>query len=316
MQLMVRDLPGAPIARQDLRGAYVAACQLDTVHQARVVWWALRYDAALEASTAERIGPTIARFAARQRTLGRARLAEATADDVVGFLWGRTARGVDPAIATVHLRRTALRILIRTLEALGEQLPDPTAGIVLPARTRVALRALDDDELGLVRIGATGKTRARLLTMATLALAEATATTGEIALLRRRDLDLDHSQVHLPGTGLVGPRTGTLTRWGTAALERFVAAVNHSDGYAPLVYRGAAAPGSQPSQAAIVNRLSRLLVVAGLDAVDVRPTSIRLWAPARALATGGRIEQAANQLGMHSLDVAAAQLGHCWQARR
>ena len=307
-----RDLPGDPIAEQDLARAYAAAD--DLVNQARTVWWALRHDPKLEVSTADRIGPMIAGFAARQRTLGRDRLAAMTPDDARGFIWARTARGAEPAIATVHLRRTALRILTRTLADFGEAISDPTAGINLPPRTRVELRPLDDDEIGLVRIAASGKIRARLLAMATLALAESTATTGEIALVRRRDIDLDTQQVRLPGAGAIRERVGTLTPWGAGAIARFAAA-NDIDADAPLVYGGRAVPGSQPSQATIVSRLSRLLGLASLDAPDVRPTSIRLWAPARDLAVGDRIEQVANRLGLHSLDVTAALLDHRWQGR-
>lgn len=106
-----------------------------------------------------------------------------------------------------------------------------------------------------------------------------------------------------------------ITPWGIATITRFAATATGIGADEPVVYGGDAVPGSQPSQATIVSRLTRLIVLVGLDAADVRPTSIRLWRPARALAEGAGIEQVANLLGLHSLDAAAAQLGHRWQQR-
>lgn len=312
-----RELPGDPIPAGELAAAYRAALPCSTVHQARVVWWVLASDPDLELSTVTRIGPVIARFAARQRTLGRSRLDTVTVDDALGFLWARTRRGIDPAVATVHLRRTALRMLFRALSTLDVDADDPTQQITIPPKTRTQLRPLDDHEISLLRVAAAGRTRGRLLGMASIALAEATATTGEIAALTWDALRPGHPDVRLPGAGRIRPRLAMLTPWGTRAVTDLA----HHSSRAPdmpgtsVVYRGAAAPGSQPSQAAIVNRITHLLTLAGLDDPDVRPASIRLWQPAQILAAGGSIEQAANQLGLASLDIAAAQLGHCWQAR-
>jgi integrase/recombinase XerC len=305
------QLPGEPIDFDELEAAFRDALQLDLLAQARVIWWALRHDPQLERSTADRIGPVIARFAARQRTLGRTRLTDTDVDDVVGFVWARTRRGSDPAIATVHLRRTALRMLNRALLQLGIEVDDPSRHLLVPPKTRAELRPLDDDEIGLLRIAAAGRQRGQRLAMATVALAEATATTGEIAKLRWRDLD--GPELCLPGTGRIRPRTATLTPWGQRALDRL--AKHARPGSDEMIaYHGNEAPDSQAGQAAIVNRLARLLTLAPLDAPDIRPTSIRLWQPARQLAAGMRIEQLARQLGHTSLDVTATQLGFDWLA--
>ena len=61
--------------------------------------------------------------------------------------------------------------------------------------------------------------------------------------------------------------------------------------------------------------LGRLLNDAGLPDRDIHPTSIRLHHPARLLATGGRIEEAAGMLGFASLDTAVAALGWNWTNR-
>lgn len=312
--LRPRELPGDPIDPDRLVDAYRQACRADPVHQARVVWWALRHDPHLEASTADRMGAVIARFAARQRALGCDRLSATTPEHAVGFVWARTARNADPAIATVHLRRTALRMLVRALAQLNDPPSvDPTATLVLPSKTRAQLRPLDTDEVGLLRIAAAGRARYRLEAMALLALAETTATTGEIAALGWPQLDLAEGSVALPGAGAIHPRTGKLTGWGVAALNRWNERHAEPGPGLPIVYQGRARPGSQASQATIVSRLSRLLARAGLTGDDIRPTSIRLWQPARQLSEGARIETVARLLGHTSLDATAAQLGYRWQ---
>lgn len=310
--LTIADLPGAPILAAELVEAFHQA--QGPLAQARVLWWAWRHDPNIEPSTAERMGAVLARFARRQATLGCQRLDQASDVEVAGFIWARTRRGRTPAIATVHLRRTAVRLAFRTLADLGVAAVDPTGSLALPPKTRAELRPLDDDEVTLLRIAAAGRTRRRLVAMATVALAEATATTGEISAVRWGDIDLDGGRVALAGAGRVLARSGTLTSWGARVLAD-LHRTHDPDGHALVVYRGQAVPGSQPSQAAIVNRLRHLLRTAGLDGDDIRPASIRLWQPARQLAGGGRIETAAGQLGLASLDVAAALLGYDWQAR-
>ena len=311
--LLPRDLPGEPITRTALPASYQSALAADTVHQARVVWWTLHHDSAFERSTVERLGRLIAQFATRQRQLGHTCLAEVTVDDVAAFLWARTRRGHPPAIATVHLRRTALRATARALTALGSPVDDPTAGLALPPKTRSDLRPLDDDEIAMVRIAAATKHRQQLTAMAAVALAEATATTGEIAQLCWRDLDLDQRTVSLPGLGRVHGRTGSLTVWGANALTRLDERIGEEP-VRRIVYRGKAPAHTQAAQAAVVNRLARILTRAAITGHDVKPTSLRLWQPARALADGATIEECARQLGHSSLDVTAAQLHYRWQS--
>lgn len=277
------------------------------VAQARRVVTSLRTSGMVEPSTADRLGPILLGFARRQHALGRTDLAETSEADVVGFLWARTRRGTVPSISTVHLRRSAIRLLVATLADLGTVLPDPTVAVELPPKTRAGVRPLDDDEMTLLRLAAAGHVRYRDLAEATIALAEATATTGEAAAIVWGQLDLDAGTVQLPGAGRVQPRTAELTAWGLAVLRRR-AQTGAADFGAPVVYRGRHDPGSQPSQAAITNRLRRLLRDAGIAGDDVRPVSVRLWDPARRLAAGERIETVAAMLGLTSLDITLAQL--------
>lgn len=294
----------------ELRAAYRAAT--GPVAEAVTVAELLRQSPQLQPSSTERLVATIAAFAARQHTLGRGRLADFSADDATAFVWATTRRGVAPAVATLHLRRTALRLLQRCLHVLDTPPAcDPTDGLHLPPRTRRPLRPLDGDEIALLRIAATTKPRSRGPSLAALALAEAAATTGEIARSRWHHLDLAAGTVQLTGSGPIRPRTVPLTGWGRTVLTRCRTAATAAD--ALLVYRGQAQPASQPAQAAVVNRLRRLLATAGLTAADVRPTSIRLWSASELLASGATLIDAANRLGIGSLDVAADLLAYHWQ---
>lgn len=297
---------------RELRGAYRAGA--GPIAQAATVCELLRRGSQLQPGSVERLSATIAAFGARQQALGRRWLSELDPDDAAGFVWARTRRGHAPAIATLHLRRTALRLLVRCLDRLDDPpAGDPTAGLALPPRTRRRLRALDDDEIALLRIAATTKPRSRQPSLAALALAEAAATTGEIAQLHWAQIDLEDGVVELPGAGPIRARTAPLTVWGRATLTRYRAASGTGDGL--LVYRGSATPQSQPAQAAVVNRLRRLLAATGLTADDVRPASIRLWSAVELLTCGGTLVDAANRLGLASLDVAAELLDYPWQQR-
>ena len=56
-----------------------------------------------------------------------------------------------PSAATQHLRRSTIRLLFRTARQLGLVEGDPTLDIVLPARTGLRARPLDDAEVALCR---------------------------------------------------------------------------------------------------------------------------------------------------------------------
>src|SRR5439155_9939 len=56
-----------------------------------------------------------------------------------------------PSVATMHLRRSALRLYFRTLRQIGVAIGDPTQDLVLPARSSLAMRPLTDDEVVVCR---------------------------------------------------------------------------------------------------------------------------------------------------------------------
>jgi hypothetical protein len=165
--------------------------------------------------------------------------------------------------------------------------------------------------MDLVRTAALGRVRQPLRAAAAVALAEATATTGEIPQVPWRDLDFAAGVVRLPGAPPVRPREVGLTQWGASVLARLEATTDAPDDAPVLTSR--AAPTS--AQAAAANLLAKVLRSAGLHDPRVRPTSIRLYGASLILAGEG-IEAAARALGVDSLDAAAAALGHDWQRRR
>src|SRR5437773_9439932 len=52
-----------------------------------------------------------------------------------------------PSVATMHLRRSALRLYFRTLRQIGMAVGDPTQDLVLAPRSCLAVRPLTDDEI-------------------------------------------------------------------------------------------------------------------------------------------------------------------------
>ncbi len=214
----------------------------------------------------------------------------------------------------MHVRRCTLRAVFATARVLGLVVGDPVAGLTVPAKTGRACRPLQGDELVVVQLTALGRVRDPLRTAAVVALAEATATTGELARIRWSDVDLDEGWVFLPGATPVVSRRGGLSRWGVHHLGRFRDMVD-GWGEAPVAHRGRSAPDSHVGQASMSRLLGRLLTDAGLTEADIRPTSIRLCGPARLLEEGGRIEVAAAMLGLSSLDAAADLLAYDWRTR-
>jgi len=253
-----------------------------------------------------RLGDLMGRFTSRLEASGVRSLVEATAADCDAFCWARTRRGAAPSLHTVHLRRTALRNLFAILDGLEPGWVDPTARLDLPGRPSARVRPLTDAEMHLVRTAALGGSRSRARVTCAVSLAEATATTGEVAQIRWRDLDRAAGSVGLPGAPPIRPRRAELTPWGAATLLRA------SDEVTPapeefVVPRRSPYADPHTAQAAMANLLAKLLVTAGVAVPGVRPSSIRLWGALQVLQLRG-IEAAAAALGVSSLDVARRAL--------
>lgn len=261
---------------------------------------------------------TVHRFARRADLEGIARFADVTPALAAAFVTAPTSKGAAD-VATQQGRRTALRVLYRTLRQLRLADGDPTLDLRLPPKGWLAARPLTDDEVTLCRATAhmTGR-RGTSLRATAWALGEATAVSSEITALTIADLNQTNepSTVRLPGTRRHDPRTAELTEWGSRVLA---ARARHllRAGAPPstlLAYGGATPPGGPKAQASVCNALREVMRLAGLTTEpDVRPSSLRHWAARSAYLRGEPIEAVARMLGLRSLDSAAEDIALRWR---
>ena len=216
-----------------------------------------------------------------------------------------------PATATMHLRRSALRLYFQTLRQLGLFEGDPTIDLVLPPRSCLAVRPLTDDEIVVCRSFSL-QTLTATRQPAAWALAEATARTSEIHYILVSDLDFTNGRVWIHGNSKAEPRWGSLSDWGATQLARRVGSLKHMLTDDPAVaYEGRGSEESRQvsSCVAIAGTLTR----AGIGKEpDVRPGSVVAWAGRKVFEETGSIEEAARRLGMRSLDRAARFIGWGW----
>lgn len=230
---------------------------------------------------------------------------------VEGFVHARSADGSLPAVATMHIRRAAVRVLFAEGRRLGLVWGDPTLDVRLPPRTSLRTRPLTDEEVALCRshsIATLTETRQP----AAWALAEATARSSELAGVLVRDVQIDLSRVWLSGSAKIEPRWGQLSEWGRLQVDRRLGHLDGPNLETPLICPGARPGVNATSSASIAIALT--LRRAGLHAEpDVRPSSVAAWAGAQALASGASIDAVALMLGIRSLDRAAAFIGFDWR---
>lgn len=274
-------------------------------------------------ATLEKCGAVVTRFARRLAAQGVADVAQITPAHCRGFIDAHTSAGRPPELTTRHARRSALRMLFRTLREQGHSLGDPSLDLALPPRSGTAARPLTDLEVTLCRASARlGEAGGRSLRRAVCwALGEATAVSSEMSAVRIGDVDDSRAPrwVHLPGTRRHDARLGELSDWGSRIVARQLEVLGqrHCTPATPLVYRGQAVPGEATAQSAACNALAAVLHLSGLGAEpDVRPASLRNWA-GRALYEGGMpIEQVARRMGARSLDAAATDIALEWRPSR
>lgn len=282
-------------------------CPLDAVRVATASW---SDEEAFMDSTIDRMSEVAHRFA--RRVAARTSIGEVTAGDCDEFIHAATSDGAHPSLATLHFRRTTLRALYRSLRHHGLSETDPTLDLLLPPKSTRRTRPLTDDEINLLRLCALGRPATNLRSAVALALAEATATTREIPLITVDDIDLTTSTLNLPGGARVDPRTVQLTKWGLGVLNRRLDGVGSTANRYVVPVQGDT--HRLAAQASTCNLIATLLDNAGLRTEpDVRPGSIRAWAGLTTHRTTGRIERAATQLGLRSLDATAELIGFDWQ---
>lgn len=236
-------------------------------------------------------------------------LAAVNHDQVESFV--RASSGGRPtAIATMHLRRSMVRLYFRLARAAGLVERDPTVDLALPRRPTRRARALTDDEIEVCR-SYSQHTLSSTRLPAAFALSEATARTAELPHVRVKDVDLDEGRVWIHGATKTEPRFGYLTEWGTAQIARRMQALDQEPD-ARLVSRGGGSDYSR--QASSCMAVTEVLKRAGLfGEPDVRPISVVAWTVQHILEATGQIEEVARRLGMQSLDSAAALVGWDWR---
>lgn len=236
--------------------------------------------------------------------------ADVTAEHVETFVKAKHGSG-EPSIATMHVRRSSLRMLFRLARTeLGIE-GDPTLDVVLPPRSTAAARPLTDDEVELGRSYALHNLEATR-GPAAWALGEATLTTTELPYVTTDDLDLDNAngpRVWIQGSRKRDERWGYLDDWGAAQVKRRASSLK---GTKHLIYRGNGAEESRQASCCIA--IKDVMVRAGLDAEpDVRPSSLVAWAGVIVLQETDSIEAVARRLGMRSLDAAARSINYDWK---
>ncbi|MEX0985751.1 MAG: site-specific integrase [Actinomycetota bacterium] len=225
----------------------------------------------------------------------------------LAFVRSLTRTKTEPSLATMHLRRTALRIFFREARAIGVISTDPTTSITLPPRSYRDLRPLTDGEIEQCRSFAEymeGRTHYAIA----WALAEATARVVELGEVRARDLDLGRGRVWIGGSTDTDARWSPLTDWGVTQLRTVMSRSK------PPPDRSLLMPGTT-SRASVHEFVASTLRQAGLTkTVGVRPNSIPAWRGVMALDDGASIDEVAVLLGMRSLDRAATFIGFDWRA--
>jgi integrase len=268
----------------------------------------------LRAQSARRLNELFSRFARYvEHGHGCSSLSDISSAHVRGFI--RSPSGSDPsappAPATMHLRRSAVRLFFRLARHLQLMDGDPTLDIKLPPRSSLSLRPLTDDEIALCRSHAL-RTLSETRQPAAWGLAETGARSSELPLIRVSHVQLDAVRVHIVGTTRTEPRWGFFTDWGFTQVQRRLRSLVGMPGDPPLIYAGRA--GEVSAQASTCAAISSVLARAGLgQEPDVGPRSVAAWAGAEAHRRGLPIDEVARILGVRSLDRAARIIGWDWR---
>lgn len=265
----------------------------------------------LSGQTLARLEVLMAQFSTFvERAYGVRSLGDIRPEMVAAYLTAPTSDGALPGVSLQQFRRLAVRALFRACRRAGLVEGDPSLDASLPTRGRGEFRPLEDDEVALCRAAAAGSAR-RGRSAVGWALCEATARTGELPKVSVGDVDLDGARVWIAGTPRTLARWGHLSEWGLTQLRRHVERLD-SEPSAPLVCGSADAALAQSSA---VGMITRVLTYAGLgEAPGVRPSSVAAWAGSRIFRETGRIDIAAQRLGMRSLDRTAAFIGWDWSS--
>src|SRR5680860_163784 len=221
----------------------------------------------LSEQSLRRLQPLLERFGwFAESSAGVDSLAAITSDVVDRFVRARTRERTAPSPATMHARRSAVRLMFRAGRQLGLCDADPTVDIVLPPRSILRARPLTEEEVRLCRSASLHSLDATRLPAA-WALAEATVRSGELASVNVADVDLDQARVWIAGSARTEPRWGALSAWGCKQLRRRLDAIGDAS---LVIYAGSGSAESR--QASSCQAIHETLLRAGLSReADVRP---------------------------------------------
>jgi integrase/recombinase XerC len=254
--------------------------------------------------------PVIERFGAFvQDGLGIRSVEDLEPSHVEAFMDALRMDGSPPVYGTRRVRRMALRMAFRTGRHLGLCRVDPTLDVELGPNASVSARRLFQSEVELCRIYAVPGPRDGRRCIA-WALAEATARTGEMGLVRISDLDLARERIWLPGAPGADARWGYFTNWGLGQVLRRIGA-EADPNTSLIVWRRE----PKNTRAASSQALTETLKAAGLNALEIRPRSITAWAGRRLFDDGAPLDEVARRLGMRSLDQTASFIGFDWRSQ-
>jgi len=259
-------------------------------------------------ATVDRITPVALRFANHLVGANVLDLQAVTPVVARSFVTSRLGSGQPPSLATMHERRSIIRLVFRAARRIGLVDHDPTIDLELPPKSTSVARPLTDTEIAIARDVALWSLASRRIA-ATWAIAEATGRGAELAGVAARDIDLLNGRVWLSGGARTNERWGALSEWGVTVLR---ARLGELEGADRLVFGGDAA---RVGQVSTCHAISTVLVRAGLAGErDVRPMSVAGWAGRRVFDETGDLAAAARALGVRSLDQAAQLVGYDWKS--
>lgn len=266
----------------------------------------------LTGQSSRRFDEIVARFELfAQRGLGVEAIDELSPADVEQFIRAKGSAGL-PSAATMHMRRSSLRLLFRVARTeLSFEGGDPTLDVSLPPRSGLTARPLTNDEVTLGRSFSL-HTLTATRQPAAWALGEATAITAELPHIVVGDLNLGYEhgpRVWLHGSNKREARWGLLDDWGAQQLQRRADSLRGTD---RLIYSGA--NPEEDGQRSCCAAISETMIRAGLSGEpDIRPASLMAWAGCNVLEETDRIEEVARRLGIRSLDSAARFINFDWK---
>jgi len=211
-----------------------------------------------------------------------------------------------PSGATKRNRRAALDHFFEALIPLGVTERHPLTGATFPREPGVSPLPLADAQVRKGRLHSEaffGDLRGP----AAWAFAEGSATTSELPLIVRADVDLERGRFWCPGGPRASARWCLLTDWGVEKVDALLGSLPAGfDG--PLLYSGSA--GSVSAQAVACDLIHETLKRAGLGGDPrIRPSSLRGWCGAGIYAVTGDLTVVAHRLGLADLDACATLIG-------